>query len=234
MDCTPRPRLPLRGLVAALAVISLGLAGLAPRARADGDPASDVLAQQSLFLPADAGLNAAGQAQLSALVQAAARSHYPVKVAVIASSTDLGSVTELWNQPQVYARFLGEELSLLAGGRLVVVMPAGVGVTTIGPNAGAEQQPPPAVAGLHSSAAAGLGTVAMTAVQRLAAAAGIHLSGASAAPPAGAPSASTPTPWIVFALGAGLIAAAWAVSLRARPPAWWRSGARAAEPPAAR
>ena len=44
------------GLAFALAV-SAGW--LASQARADGDPASDVLASQSLFLPGDAGIPAA-------------------------------------------------------------------------------------------------------------------------------------------------------------------------------
>ena len=46
---------------------------------------------------------------------------------MIASPTDLGSVTELWRQPQNYARFLAQELSLLYRGPLLVVMPNGYG-----------------------------------------------------------------------------------------------------------
>jgi hypothetical protein len=154
-------------------------------------------------------------------------------VAVIAAPADLGSVTELWNQPQLYARFLGQELSLLGRSRLVVVMPAGVGVTVIGSSAPAQRQPPPAVADLRQTSQADLGAVAMTAVQRLAATAGVHLSIPVTAPKP-APAASSPTPWIVFGTGAVLIAVTWMLSLRARPPAWRRTAARAAEPPAAR
>ena len=65
-------------------------------ARADGDPASDVLATQPLFLPQDAGIPTAQQGQLGELLQTAARNGYQIRVALIASRSDLGSVTELW------------------------------------------------------------------------------------------------------------------------------------------
>ncbi len=116
-------------LLAALATVALGLAAAtrASTALADGDPASDVLAQEPIFLPQDAGIPPRQQAQLAALTQAAARSGYPIRVALVASSADLGSVTELWRQPQSYAKFLGQELSLVYRGPLLVVMPNGVG-----------------------------------------------------------------------------------------------------------
>jgi hypothetical protein len=66
------------------------------------------------------------------------------------------------------------------------------------------------------AAGAGLGSAALTAIERLSASAGHPLP----APRAAAPSAATSTatvPWIVFAIGTALIAAAWAASLRARP-----------------
>jgi len=107
-------------------VAALGL--LAASARADGDPASDVLVSQTLFLPQDAGVPANQQAQLDALLHAAQQSGYQIRVALIASPTDLGSVTELWRQPQNYARFLAQELSLLYRGPLLVVMPNGYGL----------------------------------------------------------------------------------------------------------
>ncbi|MBV9006759.1 MAG: hypothetical protein JO181_18980, partial [Solirubrobacterales bacterium] len=52
---------------------ALALGWSAAPARADGDPASDVLATQLLYLPQDAGVPAAQQAQLGALLQTAAR-----------------------------------------------------------------------------------------------------------------------------------------------------------------
>ncbi len=70
--------------------------------------------------------------------EAAAKSGYPLRVAVIASPADLGSVTPLWRQPQAYAGFLGEELSLLYKGTLLVVMPDGFGL--YGPGAAVPAQ----------------------------------------------------------------------------------------------
>ena len=98
-------------LLTVLAAIATG--AVSPAARADGDPASDVLAQQNLFLPQDAGVPARQQTQIATLLQEAAHAGYPIRVALIASPTDLGSVTALWQQPQSYAKFLGQELALV-------------------------------------------------------------------------------------------------------------------------
>jgi hypothetical protein len=49
-------------------------------------------------------------------------------VAIIAHRDDLGAVTALWRRPQVYAHFLGVELSLGYKGELLVVMPNGFGL----------------------------------------------------------------------------------------------------------
>jgi hypothetical protein len=193
----------------------LALSSLWPAAaRADGDPASDVLASQTVFLPQDAGISAVQRSQLSALVAAARRSGYPIRVALIGSPADLGSVSALWRQPQDYARFLGQELSLVYRGPLLVVMPNGFGL--YGPRgiiAGGES----ALRSIATpSAGAGLGTAALTAVQRLSASAGHPLTvPRSAASPAATTTATVP--WIVFAVGVALIAAAWAASFRARP-----------------
>jgi len=88
------------GLLALTLVAMLALG--APAARADGDPASDVLVTQSLFLPPDAGIPPARQAQLNTPLREASTARYRIRVAVIASRTDLGSVTELRRQPQNY------------------------------------------------------------------------------------------------------------------------------------
>jgi hypothetical protein len=202
--------------VAAAAIAALlALASWWPAAaRADGDPASDVLASQAVYLPQDAGVTGVQQAQLSALAGAARRAGYPIRVALIASPTDLGSVSGLWRQPEDYARFLGQELSLVYRGRLLVVMPDGFGLYGPGQAVGGGDS---ALRGIAIPAAgAGLGMAALTAIQRLSASAGHPLP----APQAVAPSTTTSTatvPWIVFAVGTALIAAAWAASLRARP-----------------
>jgi len=121
-DALTRLRLAFAG---ALLLALLGIA--TPSARADGDPASDVLATQDTFIPRDAALEPAAQRQLEATVAAAAASGYPIRVALIASPSDLGSVSALWQRPAAYARYLGEELSLLYHGAILVVMPGGVG-----------------------------------------------------------------------------------------------------------
>ena len=189
----------------------LALLGTTP-ARGDGDPASDVLASQPLFLPQDAGISPTRQAQLAALLASARARGYPVRVAVIASASDLGSVTALWRQPGNYARFLGQELSLTYHGPLLIVMPDGYG----GYQPGAAGATVSATIAHLTAPGTKLGNGAIAAVQRLAAAAGhpLPLPTATARPGAGS---SDPLEWLVVALGAVLIAAAWAASLRARP-----------------
>jgi hypothetical protein len=204
--------------VAAAFILTVALAaGWVPgSARADGDPASDVLVTQTLFLPWDAGVTAGQQAQLTALLSEAEHDGYPLRVALIASSADLGSVTELWRQPQSYADFLGDELSLVYKGTLLVIMPDGFGVYRLNGSLGPEQSTlasmGPAVAG------ASLGTAALLAVRRLSVAAGHPLSiPRSVRAPAAASGAPDAIAWIVFAIGGALIALAWAGSLRAQP-----------------
>jgi hypothetical protein len=195
------------------AVVALAVAWGAPAALADGDPASDVLAQQSLFLPQDAGLPVTEQAQLAGLLQAAARRGYPIRVALVASATDLGSVTALWGQPENYAKFLGQELALVYRGPLLVVMPHGAGFYD------AAHPSAPVPAAVAGRSGGGFGAVALTTVQRLAAAAGHPVAIPSPSAPAKSGSSDI-VAWIVFAVGAVLIGLAWAASLRARPPRW--------------
>lgn len=185
-------------------------------ARADGDPASDVLATQPLFLPQGAGIPTAQQGQLGELLQTAARNGYQIRIAVIASRSDLGSVTELWRQPQTYARFLDQELSLVYRGPLLIVMPNGFGFY----DPGSPGQPPhAALAGVRIRAGGpGLAAATLAAVQRLAAASG-HPVQIPPTPATGPNARSTnATSVVAFAIGAALIVLAWAASLRARPP----------------
>jgi hypothetical protein len=198
-------------------MLALVCGSFATAARADGDPASDVLATQSLFLPEDAGISLAQQRQLTGLLRASASSGYPIRVAIIATKSDLGSVTELWHTPQTYARFLGQELSLVYQGPLVVIMPGGYGFEQLSRPLRAGSTP---LDGLRTPAAGpALGDASLTAIERLAASAGHALP----IPPA----ASTTTPGAgggdaipVIALigGSLLIGVAWTASLRARPP----------------
>ena len=165
----PLSRLALRtALVAVLATFAAATGSAT--ARADGDPASDVLAQQTLFLPQDAGVPARQQTQIATLLQEAAHAGYPIRVALIASPTDLGSVTALWRQPQSYAKFLGQELALVYHGPLLVVMPTGLGLYQLNRPDAVDRS---TLAHLPTpQPGTGLGTTALNAIQKLATAAG--------------------------------------------------------------
>jgi cytochrome oxidase Cu insertion factor (SCO1/SenC/PrrC family)/thiol-disulfide isomerase/thioredoxin len=179
-----------RWLRAATVVVlaALLVAGAAPRiARADGDPGSDVLVFQDLFT-GSAGLTVRQQLKFSGLLKAAAGSGFPVRVAIIASPSDLGAVGGLWRNPRAYARFLGLELSLAYKQRLLVVMPNGFGFNWPGhPTAAAYRLLGQIPIGAGGS---GLLRAAQAAVRKLATAAGVKLpsvsgpSGAGAAPSA--------------------------------------------------
>ena len=111
--------------LALLPALALTLAA-PPRVHADGDPASDYLWTQSVYVPV--GTSPTAQARLRAVVDAARKGELPIKVAVIGSAYDLGSITPLWRRPQTYARFLGTELSNGFHGLVLVAMPNGFGV----------------------------------------------------------------------------------------------------------
>lgn len=216
-DCTrvQRGSGTLRGRLLRLAscavLLILTLPGLA---WADGDPASDVLATQPLFLPQDARLPSGQQFQLTRLLEETASHGYPLRVAVITSPSDLGSITGLWQQPATYARFLGEELSLTYGGTLLVVMPNGFGLSDRGRPVTVAAS---ALRGVRlAPAGSALGTATLEAIQRLAASSGHPLAIPTAAAPRAAGS-SDGVSWIVFGAGLVLIASAWAASLRVRP-----------------
>lgn len=106
-------------------------------ALADGDPASDVLVAQSVFLPYPPPSTTAGTA-LQQEVAAVSKRGDRIKVAVIATPTDLGSVPSLFGKPSPYAAFLGQELGLWYAATLLVVMPAGFGVYDHGTSTSAD------------------------------------------------------------------------------------------------
>jgi hypothetical protein len=109
-------------VAAALLVVSaLG----ASAARADGDPASDVLISQRVFFPYYVELPTD---ELNRTVAQAQSNGYPVRVALIAHDFDLGAVTPLWRKPRTYAKFLAQELSTFNTDWVLIVMPNGYGV----------------------------------------------------------------------------------------------------------
>jgi hypothetical protein len=110
-------------------LLALGALVLLPAAvRADGDPASDILYNGKIFLPFETKISAQKQQDLQQVVAAAWKADFPIKVAVISSPYELGSVGALWQKPQLYAKFLGSELAFLYKGRLLIVMPNGFGL----------------------------------------------------------------------------------------------------------
>jgi cytochrome oxidase Cu insertion factor (SCO1/SenC/PrrC family) len=170
----------------ALAVLAVCAAGvLAPAARADGDPGSDVLVYQNLFVAADANISIPQQVELGNLVTSADQAGFPVRVAVISQPADLGAITALWRKPAAYANFLGTELSLAYAQRLLIVMPNGFGFNWQGHSASAAYQ---VLDGLRiGPGGTGLAAAAQTAVRALARASGIRL----AAPASGSVAGGT-------------------------------------------
>lgn len=164
--------------IALMVALGAVLAAMAPVASADGDPGSDVLVYQPLFLAADAGISVQQQARLGALLHDAARHGLPIRVAIIATRSDLGAVTGLWRKPRAYARFLGVELSLAYKGRLLVVMPNGYGFNWPGHSAAAAYRTLRTIA--IRPGARDLATAAQTGVGALAAANRIKLGSATA------------------------------------------------------
>jgi hypothetical protein len=115
-------------LVAALLLLALPVAV----ARANGDPASDYLLVQSVFLPFNAKVDPKASKELADTIRAAEAKGFKIKVAVIGSRYDLGTAFSLYNKAQRYAEFLGLELSFQYRDRLLVVMPNGFGYAVNG------------------------------------------------------------------------------------------------------
>lgn len=196
----------LLGAVAALALV--------PLARADGDPASDYLLAQQVFLPFDAKIPAADAATLTGVIRSANAKGYKIRVALIWSDYDLGSVTSLWKQPRHYARFLGAELEFVYKQRLLVVMPNGFGFNWTG-HAAAPGYAVLATVPLTPTPA-GMAQAAATAVRKLAAAGGVTVSATAGAK---VPASSTNRDRItivVAVVGALLLGAALRLALRRR------------------
>ncbi len=199
------------------AIVALAVAWGAAGAMADGDPASDVLVTQNVFVPYELSITRQTET-LNALLAESARSGFPIRVALIAAPTDLGTVTSLWRDPVGYSRYLGTELSLAFHGQVAVVMPDGIGVW---PGGVAPTRSEEAVAGRLRAPGGGAGLVtgAIAAVQRLAAAQGhpLSLAGVHVEAPVAPSGSSHLIEWLVFGIGAVLIAVCWGLSFRARP-----------------
>jgi hypothetical protein len=178
---------------------------LAPPALADGDPPSDVLVGQDVYYGWGLDLRVKPAAQLPAMLATARERGFELKVALIANYSDLGLVGAFWQKPAEYVRYLGEELSLVYRGRLLILMRNGYGIYYDGKVPGKDRRV------LSRLRRPGKTTQffdnAIQAVQQLAAANGVKLAVPDVKPPAGgmtntppqhnvvpAPSAAVPAP----------------------------------------
>jgi hypothetical protein len=192
-----------RFLLLCALVAALGAAS----ARADGDPASDYLISQPVFLPFEQKVDDARAAELTALLADAKKKGFEVRVALIATRTDLGAVPVLFGKPQRYAQFLGQELVYFYKRELLVVMPNGYGLYQKGAKltedkaALAAVPPPEAPDGNALAAAAG------DAVRALAKRRGLTLAAAEPADGGGSSGSSGNRDRIVIVVGVLVLAA---------------------------
>ena len=110
--------------------------------------------------------------QLGGLLERTRDKGYEVRVVVLSDQYDMGSVDSLWRKPQQYARFLAQEIALLYKGRLLIVMPNGYGFNYPGHESTRELK---LLATVPIKADDGILRSAETAVQRLAAGAGVRV-----------------------------------------------------------
>ncbi len=202
----------MRLRAALLLLAALLIAAVGPlEARADGDPASDVLLGQNVYYPYSPAVSAALQKTLDADTAAAAKAGFRIKVALIGQPVDLGVIPSLFGQPQKYADFLDQEISFQAKQPLLVVMAAGFGAQGL-PAAAT------AVIGQLTKPASGstddLAKAAIAAVPKIAAAAGHPLKNIPGA--GGSGSNTTRTAIIAVLILAALATAGALVGLRRR------------------
>lgn len=200
---------------AALLLMLVAGAWCAPAlARADGDPASDVLIKDRVFYPYEIKLPKASTTALEKTIASAREKGYSVRVAMIAHDYDLGSAGLLYRQPKVYAKFLAQELAQFNSDWVLIVMPNGYGLFNCVPlkrpggySDPCEKQEPMGadeklLAGLPKVSKDDYAAAADTAVRRLA-----ELHGASF---------GSPLPKILGAAVAALVLAGGAIALLRR------------------
>jgi hypothetical protein len=182
-------------------------------ARADGDPASDVLLGDNVFYPYSPAVPRSLQLTLNAVTAKAKAQGFPVKVALIAAPTDLGVIPDLFGKPQPYAQFLDQEISFTSRQRLLVVMATGYGLEGFDGPAQVAARGLPKPSGTTST---DLARAALVAVPRLAAASGhpIHGVPGVAAQSSGRGSSSRAPVAIGLAVAALLVAGALVILRR--------------------
>jgi hypothetical protein len=174
-------------LLTAIVVSSALVAGVAGLAGGDIDPASDVLLAQDFFVPYQPQVCSEMKDALGKATKRAKAAGYPLKLALVASPSDLGGAPQLFGNPQTYAKFLGRELELAGHGvgrpaqnrPLVVVMPQGFGLYHVDPRAARAAD---SVRIENGGDPTGLARAALMALPKITTAAG-HPSAAVAIPP---------------------------------------------------
>lgn len=187
--------------------LSLWVSAHPTPARANGDPASDVLLGQDAFYPYRPPVSSSLERAMNTALRGASGAGLKLKVAIIGSPEELGVVPNLFGHPQAYARFLDREISFNRPQALLVVMPAGFGTAQTGS--------PAALNGLsvdkqHGSY--GLTRSAILAVVALARARGSTIATPSIAPSSTA--SHGPPALLVFGLPAVLLALAGLIVMR--------------------
>jgi hypothetical protein len=122
-----RPAYNLRPVRRLLPVMLVVLALSPAPALADGDPASDVLLLQDVYLPYPPGIPKPLATTITNLVKTTRKAGFPLKVAIVAQAQDMGAVPQYFGKPQSYAPFLESEIAFNTKKPLLVVMPAGFG-----------------------------------------------------------------------------------------------------------
>jgi hypothetical protein len=97
-------------------------------ARADGDPASDVLIGGRIFWPYSIKTPPESRKALEKTVVKSWEKGFPIRVALINDEFDLGTAGLLSRHPTEYAKFLAQELANFNTDWLLIVMPNGYGI----------------------------------------------------------------------------------------------------------
>ena len=215
MNAVATVRASMRALLALL-VAAAALGSAAPAALADADPPSDVLLLQSVYYPYQPPVSDKLRRTLDKVVLDAKTAGYPVKVAMVESTVDLGAIPQLFGRPAEYAPFLGREIAFKSKDPLLVVMSPAIATFNVTPKA---QQ---AIQGIKidtSKQSDGLVAAAIEAVPKMATASG-HPVAAVPVPSTGGggkKSGGGTSPLIVFGAPVLLVAlAALVAALRRR------------------
>jgi hypothetical protein len=206
----------LTAVLASVALVALATDRATP-ARADGDPASDVLLGEDVFYPYQPPVTRSLEKTLNAATAAARKAKAPIKIALIATPVDLGVIPDLFGHPQKYADFLDQEISFRGKQPLLVVMPAGYGSRGLSAKAQAAIAALPKPAGAQTN---DLAKAAITAVSKIAVAEGHPITGVPGVPSAGGSGGSNSTLIIILVAAAVVTAGVLAVlTLRRRSAA---------------